>query len=115
MSTEQNITEHFWPAHLSGKEVKTKWPRGRNAVISRVAVEKVFDSQTNNHKEMVVVYFEEIERGLVTNKTNGRWLMDMFGDDSDGWIGKTVSITAAKRSNGRVGVDVLEAFEASDE
>lgn len=113
-TTEQTDTdaviEHFWPDHLSGNEVKTKWPRGRNVRIENIGIEKVFDKQINDSKEMVVVHFEDIERGLVTNKTNGRKLAEMFGGDSDKWIGKEVSITHAKRSNGTIGVDVDEAF-----
>lgn len=106
-----SVIEHFWPEHLSGQEVKTKWPRGRNATIERVIVEDVFDKQINNSKEMVVIYFQDIPRGLVTNKTNGRWLANHLGGDADKWVGKEVSLCAANRSNGTIGVDVGEAIK----
>ena len=105
-NTERDVVEFFWPEHLSGQEVKTKWPRGTDAEICRVEVEPVFDKQQNGSKEMVVVYFDGIDRGLVCNKTNGRLLAEMFGGDAEKWIGKSVSIVAAKRSNGTLGVDI---------
>lgn len=109
-TTTDEVIEHFWPDHLSGQEVKTKWPRGRNATIESVAIELVFDRQINESKEMVVLYFGGIDRGLVTNKTNGRWVADKFGGDSGEWVGKEVSLTPANRSNGTIGVDIDEPF-----
>jgi len=111
---EQSVLEHFWPEHLSGGEVKTKWPRGRNVVIAGVNIEPVFDSQKNASKDMVIVYFDGIQRGLVCNKTNGRKLAEMFGGSDAEWIGKEVSITHAKRSNGTIGVDIDEPFESAE-
>ena len=105
------VIEYFWPDHLSGNEVKTKWPRGRNVTIERVAIENVFDKQINKDKQMVVIHFEEIDRGLVTNKTNGRWLANQFGGDDTDWVGKEVSITPANRSNNTIGVDIDEPFK----
>lgn len=105
-TAEKDVVEYFWPEHLSGQEVKTKWPRGRDANISKVEVEPVFDKQRNEHKDMVVVYFEGIDRGMVCNKTNGRLLAEMFGGDSEKWIGQSVSIMYAKRTNGTIGVDI---------
>ena len=104
------VIEHFWPEHLSGNEVKTKWPRGRNVKIAGITIEEVFDKQINKGKRMVVVYFDGIDRGLVTNKTNGRRLAELFGGDSEQWVGKVVSIVSANRSNNTIGVDVDEPF-----
>ena len=103
---ETDVVEYFWPEHLSGQEVKTKWPRGRDAEIARVEIEGVFDKQINETKQMVVVYFVGISRGMVCNKTNGRLLAELFGGDADKWVGQSVSIVAAKRSNGTIGVDI---------
>jgi hypothetical protein len=41
-----------------------------------------------------VVYFTEIDRGLVLNKTNGTCLEAMFGPDVEGWVGKRVTLHA---------------------
>ncbi len=40
----------------------------------------------------VVVHFNEKKPGLVLNRTNGRTLIGLYGKDSDGWLGKPVSI-----------------------
>ena len=109
-SQTSEIIEHFWPEHLSGQQVKTVWPQGRNAKIERVVIEDVFDKQTNEKKRMPIIYFEGIDRGLVCNKTNGRLLVEMFGGSDTDWIGKEVSLMAAKRSNGTIGVDVDKPF-----
>jgi len=106
-----DIIEHFWPEHLSGKEVKTKWPKGRNATIVKVEMGSVFDQQINETKEMPIVFFEGISRGLVCNKTNGRMLIELFGKTDTDWVGQEVSIAAAKRSNGTLGVDIEKPEE----
>ena len=102
------VIEYMWSEHLSGLEVKTKWPRGRNVTIERVEIGEVFDQQINSTKEMVIAYFQGLPRGLVVNKTNLRFLASKFGGDDKLWIGQDVSITAAKRSNGTIGVDLDE-------
>ena len=108
----ESVLDHFWPDHLSGQEVKTKWPRGRNATIESVGIEDIFHKDINEHKPKVVVVFEGIGRGLVCNKTNGRWLAEQFGGDADKWVGKVVSLMAANRSNGTIGVDIDKPFES---
>ncbi len=108
----ESVLEHFWPEHLSGGEVKQVWPRGRDVTICGVSIEDVYDKNTQATKPMVVVYFDGVKRGLVTNKTNGRWLAAKFGSNSDNWVGKVVSIVSANRSNGTVGVDVGDPFGA---
>ena len=39
-----------------------------------------------------VVYFTEISKGLVMNKTNGETIGGIYGDDLDDWIGKPVTL-----------------------
>ncbi len=36
------------------------------------------------------ILFENKEKGMVLNNTNGLVLCDAFGDDAEGWIGKEV-------------------------
>lgn len=50
-----------------------------------------------------VVYFDEFDRGLVLNKTNSRMIADMFGSDTDKWMGKKITIYRSETSlQGRV-------------
>lgn len=39
-----------------------------------------------------VVLFNEFDRGLVLNKTNSRTIAGLFGNDTDAWIGKKITI-----------------------
>jgi len=42
--------------------------------------------------EKPVLYFDEIEKGLVLNKTNANAIEKMYGDDTDGWEDERISI-----------------------
>ena len=39
-----------------------------------------------------VLYFEEMEKGFVLNKTNGVVICEMYGEEMDGWVGKKISL-----------------------
>ncbi len=41
-----------------------------------------------------VVFFRGKEKGLVCNRTNWRMLASLFGEETDGWRGKDVRLTA---------------------
>ena len=43
-----------------------------------------------------VVYFMGKDRGLVLNKTNANAIVDVLGDDTDHWHGKTITLFPAK-------------------
>jgi hypothetical protein len=51
---------------------------------------KEFDGDKG--KENKVVLFFGDNKQMVCNKTNGTTLAEMFGDDSDLWIGKTITL-----------------------
>jgi hypothetical protein len=43
-------------------------------------------------KDVWVVYFREQEKGLVLNKTNSNVIAGLYGDDTDDWKGKQVTL-----------------------
>jgi hypothetical protein len=45
-----------------------------------------------------VIFFEELERGLVLNKTNSRTIAEMYGSDTDAWMGKKITIYRSETS-----------------
>ena len=47
-------------------------------------------------EEKIVVYFQEHERGLPLNKSNGDTLIVAFGADTDDWIGGKVTAYKVK-------------------
>lgn len=70
--------------------------------ISRVALEKLesiamadTESATGKLKTKGIVYFKEIGQGWVLNRTNIMCLVEMWGADTDGWVGKRVTLFAA--------------------
>jgi hypothetical protein len=48
------------------------------------------ETMSDNKERKLVVWFTNIEQGLVLNKTNNRVLREAFGDETDGWSGKIV-------------------------
>ncbi len=39
-----------------------------------------------------VLYFKEAQKGMTLNKTNGKRIMAMYGDETDKWVGKQITI-----------------------
>jgi len=58
--------------------------------IRAVSMERVGED------EKPVVWFAGEPRGLVLNKTNGSRLAELFGEETDGWGGKTVGLEAVR-------------------
>jgi hypothetical protein len=43
-------------------------------------------------ERMPVVSFEDARKKLILNKTNGKTIAGLHGNDTDGWIGKKVTL-----------------------
>lgn len=73
------------------KYVKAADLQGREptVVIAGAEVEKIGD----DHK--LVIYFRGKEKGLVCNRTNADSIALLYGDDTDAWIGKEITLTTA--------------------
>lgn len=52
--------------------------------------------QGKNAERKPIVYFEEIEKGLVLNKTNGHTIETQHGPETDDWIGKRITLYATE-------------------
>jgi hypothetical protein len=59
--------------------------------IKDVDIEKMNDGETKP-----VVYFKGSTKGLVLNVTNGRVLADLYGSDTDDWVGKQISLVTSR-------------------
>jgi len=42
----------------------------------------------------LILRFEKSEKGLILNKTNARRIAEMHGPETDGWVGKTITLAA---------------------
>ena len=85
---------------LNGREI--------TATISEVKMEDVGD----DHKP--VVYFRGAQKGLVLNKTNGYSIGDIYGDDTDNWIGRKITLFPDKTSYQGKRVDCVRVKGPSD-
>ena len=76
-------------ADLRGKPVKL--------TIAKVGVQE-FDEKGDSgpyKAKKLILSFEGTEKELVVNKTNGRAIGAMFGDETDNWIGKEIKLYTA--------------------
>jgi hypothetical protein len=59
--------------------------------ISRIEVENVApDNMAPERKP--VLFFAELEQGMVLNKTNGNTVASLYGANTDGWIGQRIVV-----------------------
>lgn len=60
--------------------------REHTLTIAKCLMEEVGDDNR------LVIYFAGKEKGMVCNKTNANRIALYYGDDTDGWIGKQITI-----------------------
>lgn len=48
--------------------------------------------QDGRTKTKPVLYFDEVESGWTVNKGNGKILCDLFGDETDSWVGRKIAL-----------------------
>jgi len=59
-------------------------------IIERVELETLGQGKDKDTKP--VVYFRSKKKGLVCNKTNSRTISKFYGDETDNWVGKAITI-----------------------
>ena len=86
-------------ALLSGQYLKaaefdgTILPTSPTWTIARIEIEELPDlKKPDATKRKGVIYFRDVERGWVMNRTNVECLKALFGADTAGWIGKRVTL-----------------------
>jgi len=62
--------------------------------IERVVLEPFRDPRTRVDSRKPVMYFQRAKRGLIVNRTNWRTVADLYGDESDNWTGKRITLAA---------------------
>ena len=66
-------------------------PTPRLFTIAKLTVESV--KNEDGESEKPCLWFEEVEQGMVVNRTNWTALMNITGhDDSDDWLGKQIVV-----------------------
>jgi hypothetical protein len=82
-----NMAQAFPSKFLSADDVTEAGVRVR---MQTVRMEQVDRDPAKPHKP--VVYFLGEDRGFVLNVTNTNTIMDMYGQDSDSWVGKDITL-----------------------
>ena len=59
-----------------------------NLTIKAVEVETFGSEEVKEHK--LAIYFEGRDKGIVSNKTNTKRLIESFGSETDSWKGKKI-------------------------
>lgn len=58
-----------------------------------VVIARVVQEEVGKEKELCpILYFANMKKGLVLNRTNAKRIVAMYGDDCDGWIGKPITL-----------------------
>lgn len=73
-------SKYIAAADLNGQQVAV--------TIERVAMEPV----AQNEPPKPVLYFQGKKKGMVLNKTNAANIATMYGPETDGWIGKAITL-----------------------
>jgi hypothetical protein len=73
-------SDYLKAADLNGEQVVY--------TIQSIAIEEI--GQKKDRRP--VLYFEECEAGFVLNKTNSRTISDVFGLETDEWIGRQITL-----------------------
>ena len=69
---------------------KEDFPSPRLFTIKQLAMEEI---QGDHGKEIKpVMYFADVEKGMVLNKGNGETCAEAFGEETDGWAGKRIEV-----------------------
>lgn len=64
------------------------------ATIQRVDVEEL-QNRDGKRDRRPVLYFQGIEKGLILNRTNANQIAFMYGEEVEGWAGKTITLGTA--------------------
>ena len=78
----------FKSEYIAAVELGDKTPTMTIASVKLCKLEQ----EDGRHKDKGIIGFRETDRGWVLNRTNAQCLAAMFGNDTDGWIGKRVTL-----------------------
>lgn len=85
------ISELFPSKYASAADLKGGRP---TLTIARLVIESLKSDRGDEDKP--VLYFKGATKGLVLNKTNGLIIAGLYGDETDGWIGKRITLYATR-------------------
>lgn len=69
-------------------------------IIRKVEAGTLEDARRNKKDRKPIVYFRGARKPLALNKTNAKTIAALYGNDTDAWVGKKVTLYASKTSFG---------------
>jgi hypothetical protein len=81
-----NINDAFPSKYLKAADLQK---RQVSVVVSHAQYEKI------GNDDKLVLYFQGKQKGVVLNKTNANAVASAYGDDTDDWAGKPVTLFEA--------------------
>ena len=67
-------------------------PEDTPVVVTMASVETESLGQGRDAEDKAVLYFQGKDKGLVLNKTNGNTVIELYGADSDDWVGQKIAL-----------------------
>lgn len=80
-----NIDQAFPSRFLKAEDIDEK--TGALLTIDRVVMEWMDQDQT---QEKPTIYFRDSVKGLVLNKTNATMMKELYGADTEAWVGRRI-------------------------
>jgi hypothetical protein len=87
-TSTMKLSDVFTSNYLKAADLKGKEPTAQIAKI-------VYEEVGQERERRLVMYFEKVKKGMILNKTNAMNVGDHYGDDTDTWAGKPVTLYAA--------------------
>lgn len=86
-----NINEAFPSKYLSAADLGDKTP------IVIIAGFEMIELEGDHGTEVKpFITFEKTKKGMILNKTNANAIQDLYGPDTDAWLGKAIKLVVAR-------------------
>ena len=82
-----NINDEFPSKYLKSGDLQ--------GAAVKVKISNVTSEDIGGDRKLIM-HFDNRTKGMVLNKTNARTVADVYGDDTDNWIGAVIEVFAMK-------------------
>lgn len=86
-----NLNDMYPSKYLKAEDID-----GEDAVVTVHSVQMEDMGQGEDTESRPVVYFEELDKGLVLNRTNANTVSGLHGPETDSWTGKKITLYATE-------------------
>ncbi len=82
-----NINEAFPSDYLKASDLN-----GKDVSVTIQSADLIEFGKGREAEEKLLLTFAGKKKGLICNKTNAKTIAKLYGDDTDGWVGKPITI-----------------------